>query len=447
MFKPLAASVFAFVIVQVSGAQSVLWSDSEKSQISQFWAEPGRYLITPADKYVVRLTTVGSKWFWDYNRLRGHGKTPPGQVPAPATDEEAVWEKWLNARVARDRYLAACAAETLNAKNQHRAPKYPAEVPEPELADPALVTKFGQPPVFAANILPNKIAVRFDDMTLNYSDNVDMRPRYAYYRFDNGVNSEGQSIKTISSSELDGILKECGYDDSDTKVFKSVSILEGGFDSINTYDTGFVSVGFIQFASLREGGGSLGRALINYKNEDPKGFEADFHRYGIEVTPDEKLVALDFETKLEMVGPDANNQIIKDKRLIAAFQRAGMYRPFRASQLKSARQVYWPMNDKVSVTIGSQKVVRPLSDFVHSEAGKAIFLDRKVNTGNIGATSAALQAIADAAKVEKPEDLAKYEALLIKCMYYRFDPMKTDELAKPEPCEMFSSVLRRYGRD
>jgi hypothetical protein len=58
-----------------------------------------------------------------------------------------------------------------------------------------------------------------------------------------------------------------------------------------------------------------------------------------------------------------------------------------------------------------------------------------------------LQAIADAAKVEKAEDLAKYEALLIKCMYYRFDPMKTEELQKPEPCEMFSSVLRRYGRD
>ena len=62
-------------------------------------------------------------------------------------------------------------------------------------------------------------------------------------------------------------------------------------------------------------------------------------------------------------------------------------------------------------------------------------------------TSAALQAIADAAKVDTVEELAKYEALLIKCMYYRFDPMKTDDLAKPEPCEMFKSVLRRYGRD
>jgi hypothetical protein len=105
------------------------------------------------------------------------------------------------------------------------------------------------------------------------------------------------------------------------------------------------------------------------------------------------------------------------------------------------------MNDKVTVTIGSNKVVRPLSDFVHTEAGKAVFLDRKVNTGNIGGTSAALQAIVDAAKIDKAEDLAKYEALLIKCMYYRFDPMTTDDLQKPEPCEMYQSVLRRYGRD
>lgn len=447
MVKPLAASAIVFVFTQLSLAQSPLWTEAEKTHIKSYWMEPGRYSVAPSDKYAVRLTVVGSKWFWDYNRARGLGKTPPGQVPGANSEEEVAWEKWLNAKVARDRYLAACAAETLNAKLQLREPKYSAEVLEPSPVDPALVSKFGMPPAFVANVLPNKISVRFDDMTLNYSDNVDMRPRYAYFRFDTGVNSEGQSIKTIPSGELDSILKDCGYDDSDTKVFKSISILEGGFDSINTYDTGYVSIGFIQFASLKEGAGSLGRALINYKNEDPKGFDSDFHQFGIEVTPDEKLVALDLITKEEKVGPDANNQIIADKRLIAAFQRAGKYRPFRTSQLKSAKQVYWPMNDKVTVTIGSNKVVRPLSDFVRSEAGKAVFLDRKVNTGNIGGTSAALQAIAEAAKVDKVEDLAKYEALLIKCMFYRFDPMKTDELSKPEPCEMFQSVLRRYGRD
>jgi hypothetical protein len=447
MLKPLATSAIVLFLANISVGQTSLWTDSEKSQIQQFWTEPGRYVITPSDKYVVRLTTVGSKWFWDYNHLRGRGKTPPTQIPGATNDEEASWEKWLNARVARDRYLAATAAEALNAKSQHRDPNYPTEVAEPSLVDPNLVEKFGMPPIFAANVLPNKVLVRFDDITLNYTDNVDMRPRYAYYRFDNGVNSEGQSIKTIPAGELDGILKDCGYDDSDSKVFKSVSILEGGFDSINTYDTGYVSVGFIQFASLKEGAGSLGRAMINYKNEDPKGFDADFHRFGIDVMPDERLVALDLDTRDEKLGPDANDQIISDKRLIATFQRAGKYRPFRASQLKSAKQVYWPMNDKVTVTLGSTKVVRPLSDFVHTEAGKAVFLDRKVNTGNIGGTSAALQAIADAAKVEKVEDLAKYEALLIKCMYYRFDPMKTQDLAKPEPCEMFKSVLAKYGRD
>jgi hypothetical protein len=450
MVKPLAASAILFVFRQCSFAQAgqtTLWTEAEKVHIRSYWIEPGRYKVEPSEKYAVRLTTVGSKWFWDYNRARGKGKTPPGQVPSASSDEEAGWEKWLNARVARDRYLAGCAAETLNAKNQHRLPKYPAEVAEPELVDPVLVARFGTPPVFAANVLPNKISVRFDDMTLTYSDNVDMRPRYAYFRFDTGVNSEGQSIKTIPAGELENILKDCGYDESDTRVFKSVSILEGGFDSINTYDTGYVSIGFIQFASLKEGGGSLGRALVNYKNEDPKGFDADFHQFGIEVTADEKLVALDIETREEKVGPEANAQIIKDKRLIAAFQRAGKYRPFRASQLKSARQVYWPMNDKVTVTIGGTRVVRPLSDFVRSEAGKAVFLDRKVNTGNIGGTSVALQAIADAARVDKADDLVKYEALLIKCMYYRFDPMKTEELGKPEPCEMFQSVLRRFGRD
>lgn len=446
MFKPLLANLAILAFASLSLGQDTYWSSSEKDQIRHWWSEPGRYTITPSDKFVVRLTTQGSKWFWDYNRARGLGKTPPGQVPGATNSEEVKWEKWLNAKVARDRYLAACAAETLNAKKQNRAPKYPVEIPEIEPADPTLITRFGAPPSFAANVLPNKIAVKFDDISLNYSDNVDMRPRYAYYRFDNGVNSEGKSIKTIPADELNTVLHDAGYDDSDSKVFKSVSILEGGFDAINTYDTGFISVGFIQFASLKEGGGSLGRAMIQYKQENPKDFEQDFHRFGIEITPDEKIVALDLETGEEKIGPDANTQVISDKRLIAAFQRAGNFKAFRLLQLRAAKLIYWPMNDKITVNIKNQKITKPLSDFVKSEAGKAVFLDRKVNTGNIGGTSAALQSIVDALNIDNADDLAKYEALLIKCMYYRFDPMKSEELSKPETCEMVRSVLARYGR-
>ena len=446
MVKPLAATFMILGLAGLSFSQTSYWSDSEKQQIRQWWSEPGRYVITPTDKYVVRLTTQGSKWIWDYNHLRGKGKTPPTQTPGPSNDEEAKWEKWIDGRVARDRYLAACAAETLNADKQHRTPKYPTEVPEPEAADPNFVAKFGAPPSFAANVLPNNIVVAFDDMSLNYSDNVNMRPKYAYYRFDNGVNSEGLAIKDMPSTEVEGILHDAGYDDSDTKVFKSVSILEGGFDAINTYDTGYISVGFIQFASLKEGGGSLGQAMLQYKQQDPVNFEKDFHKFGIDVTPDEKIVALDIDSGDERIGPDANTQVIADKRLIATFQRAGKYKAFRLLQLKAAKIIYWPMDDKVTFNIGRQKVTRPLSDFVKSEAGKAVFLDRKVNTGNIGAVGTALQSIAEAAKLDNHDDLTKYEALLIKCLYYRFDPLKGTDLAKPQPCDMIPSVLSKYGR-
>ncbi|MBI1332996.1 MAG: hypothetical protein GC165_08955 [Armatimonadetes bacterium] len=446
MQKPLTASLLLFGMAALSLGQAGYWTDAEKDQILKWWNEPGRYSVAPSSKYVVRLTTQGSKWLWDYNHLRGRGKTPPGQIPAPNSPEEAQWEKWIDARVARDRYLATCAAEVLNAKQERRAPKYPTEVVEPMPPSDTFVTKFGMPPAFAANVRPNSIAVKFDDMTLNYSDNVNMRPRYAYFRFDNGVNSEGTEIKQIPPDELTSILHDAGYDDSDSKVFKSVSILEGGFDAINTYDTGFISVGFIQFASLKEGGGSLGQAMLEYKQESPADFEQDFHRFGIDVTPEEKIVALDLETGTEKVGPDANTQVISDKRLIAAFQRAGMYRPFRLLQLRAAKTIYWPMNDKVVFTLGGQKVIRPLSDFVKSEAGKAVFLDRKVNTGNIGSVGPALQAIAEAANVTKPEDLAKYEGLLIRCLYYRFDPTRVPDLTKPEPCDMLATVLNRYGR-
>ena len=104
---------------------------------------------------------------------------------------------------------------------------------------------------------------------------------------------------------------------------RAVSILEGGFDSVNTYDTGYVSVGFIQFASLKEGGGSLGAVLKNFKAADPLAFASDFHRFGVDVDETGHLVVVDPTSGAVATGAEANARIIEDKRLIAVFGRAG----------------------------------------------------------------------------------------------------------------------------
>lgn len=424
-----------------------VWTPEDRKRIIAFWSEPGRYKVEPTGKYVVRLTSQGSSWLWNYDRGRGLGKVAPGTIAGAANDEEVTWEKWINAKVAYDRYLSGCAAEVLNSQANHVAPKFPLEVPQPGAAPQGLITKFGKPPSFAANVLPNKYTVQFDQEKIEYTDNVDMRPRYQYYRFDMGVNSEGTSLVKVPASELEGLWRMAGVAPANGKIWKTISGREGGFESVNTYDTGFVSVGFIQFASLAEGSGSLGECLNQYKQTDAIGFQKDFQQFGIDVTADGKLAVVDVDNDAELIGQSANQRIIDDKRLIAVFQRAGMFGSFRAAQVRAAQVRFWPMNDKISVKVGSKTLTGVVSDVIRSEAGKAVLLDRKVNLGNTRAINDVLQAIAAVKPIESIQDFTFFEALIIKCLEHRYKPAQDDSLAKPAECEMISSVLRKFGKD
>ena len=423
--------------------KSEFWDPSEIQSIQTFWSEPGRYTISSTNKHAVQLTVAGSQWLWDYNKKRGKGKVAPGTVAPPINTQEEVWEAWIEAKIARDRYLASVAAAALNKP----ASKILPATPDPGFPPQDMVDLFGAPPVFAAVVIPNQYQIKFDSGTVTYQDHVAMRPRYAYYRFDHGTNSEGTRISEVPEEELNGLLENAGINKSEQKVFKAISLLEGGFDSVNTYDTGFVSVGFIQFASLKEGGHSLGETLLQYKKEDPENFKNDFSKYGINVTTDGLLVALDIEKGEEKVGPAANSQIILDKRLIATFQQAGKSAPYRQVQLKAAKRIYWPMGDKIAPIVNGKPMPGVLNDVIKTEAGQSVFLDRKVNTGSIGTINDCLTEIAKVKNIKNLSEFAKYESLVIRCMWYRFNPAGKTDLSQPEPCEMIPAVLEKYGRN
>ena len=406
------------------------FTDAERFALVKFWNEPGRYVSAPLEDakgpWKVRLTPDGSLWLWTYNRARGLGKTPPGQVPPAADAQQAVWESWIDARVAWDRYLAAADAAQ---KNGLFAPNPPVN-PGPAPAD--LVALAGEPPAFAYAVRPSTHAVAFEDgEALRYTDNVEMRPRFAYYRFENGVNSGGTRVKDLGPGELDGLLKEAGISPSEARVFKAVSILEGGFDSINTYDTGYVSVGFIQFASLAEGGHSLGGTLLGMKKDDPRAFEADFRRYGVDVTGDGLLVAVEPTTGEIARGPAANTAIIDDKRLIAVFQRAGRRKAFRLAQLRAAKSMYYPADTIVTVKLDDRTLSGRVGDIFRSEAGMAAMMDRKVNTGNLGNLAMLLTNLAREKGIARWSDFAPYEGQLLDNLYYRVDTRNDPNLSQP----------------
>ena len=380
----------------------------------------------------VRLTVSGSSWIWRYNKLRGVGKGAPTNAP---TSGRVEWDAWLTAKIAWDRYQATIQANEWNRRDQgFLSPNQPQTAPpDPGPMPQDLILAMGQEtPVFANVVKPMAHTIKFEDDEITYADNPVMRQNYAYYRFEQGVMSAGVPLGKIPEADMARIAEKAKINGSIARVMVAISPLEGGFDSVNTYDTGFVSVGFIQFACLKDGAGSLGGALNRFKQNDPAGFAADFRRFGIEVAQGGALIALDPASGEEKVGPDAAEVIINDKRLIAVFQRAGRRDGFRVAQMQIAKERYYPSEDVVQVPTTPQIQVR-VADIFRSEAGLATLMDRKVNTGKLDPLPSLMAKIWKEFNLQDPMDLAAFEPQMIVALKFRGNYLGKEGLTQPDP--------------
>lgn len=434
------------------------FSQSEIRAIQKFWGEPERHSsgyppeAAQSGPYAPRQTAEGSKWLLDYYKARGNGgKIVPTQNPAASTERQAVWDAWIDAQYTWDEWQARIKCWDLNQRETGR------QLPGPEMPEGAtpgqpgpmpddLQELAGEPPAFVAAVTPKFYTTNFGDFSHTAADNVAVRRKYAYYRFPAGIMDVGTPMKG-NIDALKPLFKKAGVSDTQMRVMGAVSMLEGGFDSINTYDTGYVSVGFIQFASLSDGAGSLGAVLLDMKQRDPKAFNSDFRRYGLDVTADGHLVALQLETGDERVGPAANVEIINNRRYASAFVRAGrLSSAFRTSQIRVAVARYYPGDDQVTLSIaGSDQTVR-IRDFVKTEAGMATLMDRKVNTGKYGDLIAICESLAADYGLTKAKDLAKVEYQIIRAMKYRKDYMDTT-YALSRPRDLGLTRSRGGGRN
>jgi len=428
---------------------------AEKQVIADYWAQPNRYLAGPLPDaathgaWRARPTPEGSVWLHKYYKTRtGNAKVIPGQPPAPVTERQKVWDAWIDLRYNRDVYLATLEAREKSAQDSGtppsgEPPKFAAD-PGPIPAD--LAELVGEPPTFSRAVQPKSHVINFHDgRTLAYTCNIATRPKYAYFRFTEGVMSGGTRVRQLPKAELDNLLRLAGISDSEAKVFAAVSLLEGGFDSLNTYDTGFVSVGFIQFASLTAGAGSLGQVLLRHKTVNPTEFQRDFRQFGLDVSPIGQLVALDLATGIEAVGPDANAVIIRDKRLASVFQRAGQIStPFRVCQLQIAKEAYYPANIPLSVKVGDRTFTGKVSDVFRTEAGLATLMDRKVNTGKLGDLEQRLAQLIEFYGFQSLREASLAEYQLVRMLRYREDYM--EELSLTRPRDLSTELSRRGTR-
>ncbi len=442
---PVAGTAAIFCLALLGGQvrAASLFTDEERARIVAFWNEPGRFqstlpLYPPGDgPWQVRLTPEGSRWFLAYQRAIGGSAAPPTMDAPGSTPRSAVWEKWVQTRLEADRWSARATADAANAALQ--LPPVAAGTspppPPPGPIPPDLLATVGNPPVLARAVTPLLHTVAFEDgEAYPLQDHVAVRPRYAYYRFPQGVMALGPQLRTLPESELDALFQACGFSPSEQRVAKAVSRHEGGFESINTYDTGYVSVGFIQFASLEAGKGSLSAVLLHQKRTRPEEFERDFRRYGLDVDESGTQVCVDPGTGAELAGPVAISRIVDDRRLIAVFQRAGRRsQAFRVAQLQIAKLRYWPGDDPVRLLAGGQEHTGKVSDVIRSEAGLATLFDRKVNRGSIAPFPEVVARVMETHGLSSLAAAGAYEREIIAALKYREDFLANAELGQPTP--------------
>lgn len=419
-------------------------------KVLQYWAQPGRYAVIDPPSgsqgpWQVRLTPQGSLWLWALNQKRGFAK--PNGVPAPRNDQEREWESWVASKVAYDRWAAGLAANLAN--TAHAVP--PIDIgTEPQLPGPmpeSLWLLVGDAPCFALSVKPRRHVVKFHDgHEIAFEDNANMAPRSPYYRFAEGVRHSGAQVKNLPATELDPLFQAAGLAATEQKVLKAVSLLEGGFDAVNTYDTGYVSIGFIQFACLSKGAGSLGSVLLQEKSANPGAFEQDFARFGIDVAPNGDLLALDLGSGKTLQGTDAAVQIIKDKRLAAVFQRAGsLSKPFRIAQLQVAKSHYYPVDETFSVSVAGVQATVKVADVFRSEAGLATLMDRKVNTGRLPPLASYAQEIVDVYELKSASELAQFERDLVARSQFRKNYLEDSTLSQPAVSNRSKPTPSRKG--
>lgn len=435
--------------VGLAGAAKAKFERGEVESVMEFWGSEGRYEVAlpvgalESGPFAVRQTAEGSSWLLHYYRARGQvGKVIPTQEPRAMTERQRAWDDWIEARYTMDEWLAGQEAWRRNQESVGRSlpgPRGPRPA-EPGPVPSDLRELAGEPPVFVAAVTPRAHRVVFDDFAYTVQDNPNVRRKFAFLRFPQGVMDVGRPMRGQTLDSLRPLFTKAGVSESELRVMSAVSLLEGGFDSLNTYDTGFVSVGFIQFASLRGGAGSLGRVLLTMKQSSGEAFQRHFRAFGLDVDESGTLVAVDPSTGVEYRGLDANMAIIRDKRLAAIFVRAGrLSEEFKIAQIRTAKEMYYPADDVLTVRLGDRTLTGRVSDVFRTEAGIATLMDRKVNTGNLGQLEDLVAATMRSYGFRSLREVAQVERQLVRAMTYRKSYLSVANLSQPRDVPLVAS--------
>jgi len=217
----------------------------------------------------------------------------------------------------------------------------------------AIQAVIGPPPIPAfERFYGYKIVLPWNGAVYYYAANA-IPQDSPYLLHANGVRDAGTPV--VKRPDIHMLFACAGITDTMAKyVLMKVSRHEGGFDAVNTWDTGYVSVGFIQFITGETGAGhSLVQVLGRMKADEARlaarpqhvnEFDRYFAEHGIDVRNGQLFVCDPYSGNTHS-GAEAVTLIINDKRLTAMFQDAGAKsRAFQLAQIREAYGSYYLAN-------------------------------------------------------------------------------------------------------
>ncbi|MBA4293963.1 hypothetical protein C0431_13460 [bacterium] len=409
-----------------------IFTEQESTRLVAYWNSPDRYRsedLNPSEPFQPVYSPAASAWLHQMYKQRDPGQPLiPTRLPVARQPRHKEWDTYIDTQYNQDYAWAMSVAAWMNADLSQSPNEGPVSRPiTPTPAD--LKALASDPPPFFLVHRPQKITVSFDGFVAIYEEGVDVPRKYPFLRSATGVVS---SSTPPTANELTVLARQAKLPEILHKPLLAVAQLEGGFDTINTYDTGGISIGIIQFASLTTGRGSLAQLLQNYRSSHPAEFSTNFRKYGIDVAPDGRLSVIDPTSGFENSGSDAVRVIVQDKRLTAVFQRAAkLSTNFRTAQIKLLARTYNPLALSVPVTLNGKSFSVPISQLFQTEAGIATLMDRLVNRGSIDPTSDVLSSLARENNITSVSELNSLERDAITRLAYRHDFLSVATLSQP----------------
>lgn len=157
------------------------------------------------------------------------------------------------------------------------------------------------------------------------------------------------------------------------RLVAAITLNEGMFEAVNSYDNSFMSFGVMQWtAGAGAAAGELGALLGRLKRSDPAAFHDCFGRYGLDT--EAKAGATTGNLKLDgtVLGTAAAKAVFRSPTWAYRFWRAGHHPAVRRCQLQHAA-------NRIDFFADTVIAGHRMRDWLSSELSMAMLLDEHVN--------------------------------------------------------------------